>query len=220
MALGEMRPLVQLPEDQCPTYPRRRYSAAQMRGDGMSVDADIGVSEDRGSTVTVMRRTRYSGTPPATDRSRLVELFARRKPRYELADVLRLTRSSAEEVNAAVEAGELAPDREDELLLFAWEDLVTLALRHWTPRMIVTALGPSAAAVPQLNRLEPITVHLPLYQIRLLHVLAAAERAGFRGRLNASDILERLLLDLASSIDGDAMEEAIPGFRAALQFPS
>ena len=166
-----------------------------------------------------MRTTRKPRTPPATDKSRIIELFAKRKPHYALAEVLRLTRSSVDEVNAAIEAGELDPHREGGALLFTWEDVVTLALRSWTPRMLAAALGPSSA-VPQLNRVKPITVHLPLYQIRMLQLLAAAERAGFRRRPNSSDILERLLLDLASSVDTDAMEEAIPGFRAALQFPS
>ena len=50
-------------------------------------------------------------------------------------------------------------------------------------------------------------------------MLASAEREGFRGTLNASDVLEQLLQDLANSVDADALEEAIPGFRAALEFP-
>jgi len=62
-------------------------------------------------------------------------------------------------------------------------------------------------------------VQLPLYQIRLLHVLAEMERAGFRARLNASDILERQLLDLASSLDARTIEEWIPVFSAALRYP-
>jgi hypothetical protein len=166
-----------------------------------------------------MATTPQSGTPPTTDRSRIIELFAKRKPFYALADVLRLTRSSDEEVNAAVNAGALDPRSEGAVLLFTWEDVAILALRRWTPRMIDAALGPVTSAVPRLNRVKHIDVHLPLYQIRMLHVLADTERAGFRGRLNASDIIERLLLDLASSVGADAMDEAIPGFRAALQFP-
>jgi hypothetical protein len=167
-----------------------------------------------------MATDRQPGTPPTTDRSRIIELFAKRKPFYALADVQRLTRSSAEEVSAAVDAGALDPQREGEMLLFKWKDVAMLAHRRWTPRMIDAALGLSfAAAVPPLNRVKHIDVHLPLYQIRMLHVLAEAECGGFRGRLNASDILEQLLLDLASSVDAEAMEEAVPGFQVALRFP-
>jgi hypothetical protein len=73
--------------------------------------------------------------------------------------------------------------------------------------------------VPCLNRVKLIQVQLPLYQIRLLHVLAEARRAGLRGRLNASDVLEHELLDVALSVDAAEMEAEIPGFRAALQYP-
>jgi hypothetical protein len=154
------------------------------------------------------------------DRALIRELFAERKREYDLADVLRLTRSGEEEIAAAIWCGVLDVARVSDAV-WLWEDVAELALRRWTPRMVAAALGVGCMdALPPLNRVKQIAVHLPLYQIRLLHVLAEARGAGFRMRLNASDILEQQLVDLASSVDVNQMEMAIPGFAAALQYPS
>jgi hypothetical protein len=155
-----------------------------------------------------------------TDKFLIIELFAERRPHYGHDDVLRLTHSSEAEIAAAVETGDLQPYRKDGQLRYGWEEVATFALRRWTPRMISEALGTAyESAVPALNRLKVIRLELPLYQIRMLHRLAEAERDGFRSSLNASDVVEQLLVDLANSVDADEMEEAIPGFRAALQYP-
>lgn len=154
------------------------------------------------------------------DRFLIIELFAKRRRSYGHDDVVRLTRSSEAEVAAAVSAGDLEPHRSHGQLLYTWEEVANFALRRWTPRMIAAALGSAhAGAFPALNRVASIQVQLPLYQVRMLHVLADAEGDGFRGRLNASDIVEQQLADLANGVDADEMEEAIPGFRAALRYP-
>jgi hypothetical protein len=155
-----------------------------------------------------------------TDRELIRELFVKRKPEYSLDDALRLTRSAEAEVSAAIDAGEIEPLRNADGFLLSWDDVAALALRRWTPRMIDGALDVAHRdAVPRLNRVRQIQVQLPLYQIRLLHVLAEQRRAGFRGRLNASDVLEHELLEAALSADADEIEAEIPGFRAALQYP-
>jgi len=135
-------------------------------------------------------------------------------------DVQRLTRSGEDEIAAAISAGECQPSEVGEGLVLPWDDVAQLALRRWTPRMIDGALDiVHRDTVPRLNRVRQIQVQLPLYQIRLLHVLAEQRRAGFRGRLNASDVLEHELLEVALSADADEIEAEIPGFRAALQYP-
>jgi hypothetical protein len=174
-----------------------------------------------------MRKSRESPARQAktpingiTDRELIRELFVKRRPEYSLQDARRLTRSAEEDISAAIEAGEIEPLRRADGVLFSWDDVALLALRRWTPRMIDGALDISYRdTVPRLNRVRQIQVQLPLYQIRLLHVLAESRRAGFRGRLNASDVLEHELLEAALSADADEIEVEIPGFRAALQYP-
>lgn len=156
-----------------------------------------------------------------TDRFLIIELFAKRRPNYSHDEVLRLTRSADEEIAAAVDAGDLQPHRKPGgPLLYAWDEVATFALRRWTPRMVCSLLGSAhAAAIPYLNRTAVIEIELPLYQIRMLHVLANTDSDGFRASLNVSDIIELQLLDLADVADSDEMEDAIPGFRAARRYP-
>jgi hypothetical protein len=156
-----------------------------------------------------------------TDRALLRELFIQRAPLYSFADALRLTRTTPEEIDGAIAAGGIATERYGERVVIPWDDVARLALDRWTPRMINGALGSTdrLAVIPLLNRVQQIEVFLPVYQVRLLHYLAEVERGQFRARLNASDVLERHLLDLASAVNADEIELAIPGFRAALHYP-
>jgi hypothetical protein len=156
-----------------------------------------------------------------SDRALLRELFIERAPLYSMTDALRLTRSTHDEIDAAIASGEIATQEFGGQIVIPWDDVASLALDRWTPRMINGALGSTdrQSVVPLLNRVQQVEVFLPVYQIRLLHYLAETERGQFRARLNASDVLERHLLDLASAANADEMELAIPGFRAALQYP-
>jgi hypothetical protein len=174
-----------------------------------------------------MRRPRRTLVRPdktpisaVTDRALIRELFVRRVPQYSVADACRLTRSTDADMTDAIDAGEITPVRQDEAVVFSWDDVASLALRRWTLRMIDGALDVvHRNAVPRLNRVRQIQVQLPLYQIRLLHVLAESRRARFRGRLNASDVLEYELLEVALSENAAELEAEIPGFGAALQYP-
>jgi hypothetical protein len=156
-----------------------------------------------------------------TDRALIRELFIERVPLYSFADTLRLTRATQAEVDAAIALGAIATDTFGERVVIPWEDVARLALDRWTPRMINGALGATdrLAVIPLLNRVQQIEVFLPVYQVRLLHYLAEIERGQFRARLNASDVLERHLLDLASAVNAEEIELAIPGFRTALHYP-
>lgn len=156
-----------------------------------------------------------------SDRALIRELFIQRVPLYSFADALRLTRSTQSEVDAAITAGGITTESFSGRLVYPWDDVAGLALDRWTPRMIDGALGSTdrLSVVPLLNRIQQIEVFLPVYQIRLLHYLAEMERGQFRARLNASDVLERHLLDLAGAVNADELELAIPGFRAALHYP-
>jgi hypothetical protein len=156
-----------------------------------------------------------------SDRALIRELFIERVPLYSFADALRVTRTTQAEVDAAVSTGGIATETYGEQILIPWEDVARLALDRWTPRMINGALGSTdrLAVIPLLNRVQRIEVFLPVYQVRLLHYLAEMERGQFRARLNTSDVLERHLLDLASAVDAEEIELAIPGFRTALHYP-
>lgn len=155
-----------------------------------------------------------------TDRALIREFFVMRKPHYSLEEACRLTRSIEAEITAAIDADEFEPLDMGNGFVFSWDDVALLAFRRWTPRMIDGALDVvHRDTVPRLNRVRQIQVQLPLYQIRLLHVLAESRRTGFRGRLNASDVLEHELLEVALSVDAAEIEAEIPGFRAALQYP-
>ena len=168
-------------------------------------------------TIVRAKKTLIGGI---TDRTLIRELFVQRKPEYGFDEARRLTRSGEADIAAAIDAGELDPIRRSDGPLLSWDDVALLALRRWTPRMIDGALDVvHRDTVPRLNRVRQIQVQLPLYQIRLLHVLAEMRRARFRGRINASDILEYELLEIALSMDADEIEVEIPGFRAALQYP-
>jgi hypothetical protein len=156
-----------------------------------------------------------------SDRALIRELFIQRVPLYSFGDALRLTRSAQAEVDAAIAAGDISTETFSGRLVIPWDDVAKLALDRWTPRMINGALGSvdRLSVIPLLNRVQQIEVFLPVYQIRLLHYLAEIERGLFRARLNASDVLERHLLDLASAVNADELELAIPGFRTALHYP-
>lgn len=156
-----------------------------------------------------------------SDRALIRELFIQRIPLYSFPDALRLTRTGQIEVDAAIASGGISTETFRGQLVIPWDDVAKLALDRWTPRMINGALGSTdrLAVIPLLNRVQQIEVFLPVYQIRLLHYLAETERGQFRARLDASDVLERHLLDLAGAVNADELELAIPGFRAALHYP-
>jgi hypothetical protein len=174
------------------------------------------------------RKTRKGGDPttqdvaqPTSDRSLIRELFVLRQPHYLLADALRLTRTTRADLDAAAASGIVRPETFATESVLPWDDVAALAQERWTPRMIDGALDiDRIGVIPPLNRVYHVDAFLPLYQIRLLHYLAETQRGGIRARLNASDILERQLLDLANTLDAAEVDAAIPGFSTALHYPA
>jgi len=158
---------------------------------------------------------------PTSDRERIVELFARRQPTYAPQDVLTLLGISAEQLRAAIGKRTVEEHYNDVGdVVIPWEDVATLALEEWTPRMIEAALHSSDdPGIPQLNEHRLIRVSLPIYLIRLLNYLAEFESATRHVPRNASDIIERALHDLANTQDITAVEAEIPGFAQALTYP-
>src|SRR6266545_3579322 len=155
--------------------------------------------------------------PPADDAALLFELFANRQRTYDEAAVLRLTRATPALLECAIDEQVIEPVQKGRAREFAWEDVALLALERWAPRMIAEVLGSS---LPYLNQIRLIRVVLPLYQIRFMHWLAVSSNEPGRPRLNVSDVLESEIGLAAAGANLVRVERHIPGFTAAMQFPS
>jgi hypothetical protein len=171
-------------------------------------------------TSVLTQRTASRATSPS-DRQRIIELFAERQPTYTRAAVLRLVGISAETLSAAVASGAVTTEvNEAGDSVIPWEDVASLALEEWTPRMIDAAVHDEPDGVlPGLNRHHRIQVSLPIYLIRLLDHLARAASAESHVPRNASDIVERIVHEFANTQDTAALDTAIPGFAHALTYP-
>ena len=106
----------------------------------------------------------------------------------------------------------------------AWEDVIALGLdRRWTPRMLTEALRRRGlAALPPLVRTVAGRVVLPRYQWQLLRFLAADRARAERREITASDLLEEAVSTalLTQDYDWKRIEAALPGVRAAVDWPS
>jgi len=135
--------------------------------------------------------------------------------------VLRLLGISPEQLRSAIGKGvaeEHYNDRGD--VVIPWEDVATLALEEWTPRMIEAALRHEAdEVIPLFNQHRLIRVSLPIYLIRVLNYVAEFESASRHIPRNASDVLERVLHDFANTQDTAAIESEVSGYAQALTYP-
>ena len=158
-----------------------------------------------------MRNQTHRAAPLDDDRALIHELFAARQQSYDERDVLRLTRTSKARLSGIIDDEKLG--RGDP---FKWEDVVTLALERWTPRMLHNVLGD---LLPPLNQTAVIPVELPIYQIRVLHGLAVSWTERQNPPLNASDIIERAVhLHLVPDYF-ETVGAATPETLAAAEFP-
>ena len=156
------------------------------------------------------------------DTSRLVRLFAERRDFYSVEEVCELAQLTPDRLHQAIADGTVELAARGPSTLIAWEELVSLVLRRWTPRQIAEVLRRAghAEALPPLNRFHTITIELPVYQLRLLHYLAEQRRKPLAPPLTASDVLEYELSALAFEEDLAAIDRVIPGFAAAANYPS
>jgi hypothetical protein len=156
-----------------------------------------------------------------SDRERIVELFARRQPVYGTAEVVQLLGISEAQLLDAIATSIVSTQASDTgAHVIPWEDVAMLALEEWTPRMIQAALhGDADDVIPLLNQHRLIQVSLQIYLIRLLDHLARFESATRHVPRNASDIIERVLHDVANTQNTTAIGTAIPGFAQALTYP-
>lgn len=157
----------------------------------------------------------------ATDRERIIELFVCPDAVYARRDAARLLGVDAAVLDAAIAEGTITL-KEDERgrPLVAWDDVASLALDEWTPRMIQAALGDEFAdVIPDRNQHRIVQVSLPRYQIRLLDYLARAASAGHRVPRNVSDVLESLVREHARNLAVAALDVDMPGFAEALRYP-
>lgn len=157
----------------------------------------------------------------ATDRERIIALFASPDAVYNVHDAARLLRIDSAQLQAAIDESRIALEKDERgTPLIPWDDVARLALKEWTPRMVQAALESDLAdAIPYRNQHRTMQVSLPRYQIRLLDYLARAASTEHHVPRNASDILERILHEHANSLDVAALDVEMPGFAEAIRYP-
>lgn len=156
------------------------------------------------------------------DVATLLELFVERRPFYALPEARRLAQVPWRRFDEALAQGSVERVIQGGEAGLSWYDVVLLTVLHWTPRRIAAATRRAghADALPPLNQHRRITVELPLYQIRLLHHLAAQRSVPGAPPLSVSDVLEYDLSLLAYAEDPRMTEELIPGLTGAIHYPS
>jgi hypothetical protein len=152
------------------------------------------------------------------DRERIRELYTRRKPAYAIDDVLRLLAIDRTQLTAAVVGGSVRI--RGGAATIRWDDVAHLALDRWSLRAINDALGERRnGCVPPLNHFGTVRIRIPIYQIRVLHELARRESSAVGVQRNASDVMERQLLDLVAALEREELDALVPGAADALQYP-
>jgi excisionase family DNA binding protein len=133
---------------------------------------------------------------------------------YTASEAAALLGWSCEEIEAAINDGEIEAARTCSGWRVPWEE-VAVALTSDVPISVIeSALGSAASAVmPAMARLAELRVDLPRYQTEMLHRLAERERMA------VDDYLARHLLDLAAAED-DWLRTNIPHFDEAVRWPA
>jgi hypothetical protein len=143
----------------------------------------------------------------ASEWKRIRDVLLRRRASYGVAEVAELLGIPAETV-------ESASGREP-----AWEDVVALGLEHrWTYRMLSAACP---EALPPLVRGVTRSVALPRYQWAVLRLLAARQSEAEGREITVSDLIEEAvsMAVLTRIEDWESVEAALPGVRAAAEWP-
>jgi hypothetical protein len=135
-------------------------------------------------------------------------IFLDPQQRYALDDVSQLTGITPADLTAGIANGTY--DASGDAMTRV--QLVTLILTAWPLPAIHDALGDDVTLLPPLLQPETLSVRLPRYQVLALDVLATD--AG----LSVAALLSDYLLDAVSGND-PLLEEHIPGFRSARDYP-
>jgi len=150
-------------------------------------------------------------------RYRIRRIFLNRQDWYMPRLVTRLTGILPARVRAMIETGELeavpAEKPWDKSWRIRWPQLAALALDIWPIEVIEQELGEEAAQVlPPLVRTIPGSMRLPRYLVAMLQTLE--KRDGIAPSRRIADALALIAEEYAASL-----EEEIPGFREAMNFP-
>jgi len=130
-----------------------------------------------------------------------------------LGDFLALIKSSVLDVQIRRKRKQLGGLRH---ALIRWNELASAAMLRWTVVQIHDALGKEAnKTLPSLLRpVELKGVRLPAYQVRLLETLA--QNAG----VTVEQYVYTSLLGLETAASRETLEQLLPGFIEAIEFPN
>lgn len=144
---------------------------------------------------------------------RIRRIFLHQRPHVSINTAAYLLGWSLRQMRAAIAAGEISVVKTP-LATWVWrEELVAKALDLWPLDVIEDALGDEAArAMPEAIRTCELRARVPRYQVAMLQHIAQQEAT------TVSAVLTRELEDVASA-RSDELSSAIPGFRAALEWP-
>lgn len=161
---------------------------------------------------------------PPTHREAIREIFLRRRSEYTTQQAAQLLRMTLGDFLAMISEGilDVQVRRKRRQLggprhaLVSWNELASAAMLRWTVMQIHDALGKEAnRTLPSLLRpVELKAVRLPAYQVRLLETLA--QNAG----VSVEQYVYTSLLGLEVAASPETLEQMLPGFTAAIQFPN
>jgi hypothetical protein len=145
--------------------------------------------------------------------SRIRHIFLHQRPHVSLMTAAQLLGWSLPQLRAAIARGEIDVMK-TKLATWVWrEELVAKALDLWPLDVIEDALGDDAPRVlPEAIRTCELRARVPRYQVAMLEHIAEQEAT------TVSAVLTRELEDVACAHAAE-LSSAIPGFRAALEWP-
>ena len=145
--------------------------------------------------------------------SRIRHIFLHQRPHVSLMVAAQLLGWSLPQLRAAIAAREIEVIK-TQLATWVWrEELVAKALDLWPLDVIEDALGDDAPRVlPEAIRTCELRARVPRYQVAMLEHIAEQEAT------TVSAVLTRELEDVACA-HAEELSRAIPGFRAALDWP-
>jgi hypothetical protein len=166
--------------------------------------------------------TEHHALPP-THREAIREIFLRRLSGYTTEQAAQLLQLTLGDFLALVERGVLdvqirrkrRQPGEWRQATVSWNELASAAMLRWTVMQIHDALGKDAdRALPRLlHPVELKSVRLPRYQLELIERLA--RNAG----VSVEEYVYTALLGIEAAQSHAEMEQILPGFREAIEFP-